>query len=269
MNRKFCFVAFSILFLLQLPALSQGIRNPEVAANESRYSVNYGLRLGYVYKSKISGLGSTILSEPFFFNYTMQEVPKNGWAGSAYVSFRRLEALALHAEIGYAQQGAMLKYRTTEESGKDFYYDMDFNYQYININGMIKIYPLTAIKPKDENVFYGFYVGGGPQVGLNVAPQNIVYKSGGKDRLPAFGSDLEQQQQIRNVLKGKTNFGFNVVVGHEFRNSGLSLEARYFIGLTDVVETQPNSYNFIENKNVNKAFQFTLGWDFSIYNKAY
>ena len=55
----------------------------------------------------------------------------------------------------------------------------------------------------------------GPQIGINLSPENIVYTSGGPGKLPAFGTDLQQQQQIRNVLKGKNNFGINFHLGYD------------------------------------------------------
>lgn len=111
------------------------------ANKEDIFSLNYGLRLGYVCQSKIGGLGTTVLNEPFFSKYTMDELTKKGWAGSAYVSYRFMETIAVQGEVGYAQQGAALKYKTLPQSNKDFFYDMNFNYQYFNISGMAKIYP--------------------------------------------------------------------------------------------------------------------------------
>ncbi|MFT3679264.1 MAG: hypothetical protein QM791_03260 [Ferruginibacter sp.] len=211
-----------------------------------------------------------ILSEPFFLHYTMNEQAQKGFTGSAYVSYRfNNNYLALQGDISYTEQGGGLHYTTTPESGKDFKYDMLFKYQFMNISGIIKLYPMAQITPaykEDIKWGHGLYAFIGPQVGINIASDNIKYVSEGKDRLPAFGSDLEQQQQLRNVLKGKTNFGFVCGLGYEFKQRGIVLEARCFRGLTDVTETLANTYNFIETKNINNAFQFSIGWDFSSFN---
>ena len=38
------------------------------------------------------------------------------------------------------------------------------------------------------------------------------------------------------------------------------LEARYILGLSDVLKTRANGFNFIENSNRSSGFQITLGW---------
>jgi len=48
-------------------------------------------------------------------------------------------------------------------------------------------------------------------------------------------------------------------VGYDF-NFGLMVEARYVLGLSDVIETRANGFNFIENVNRGSGFQVTLGW---------
>lgn len=224
-------------------------------------SLDYGLKTGPVYSST-SDLQTTILSEPYFTNYSLNAKPRWGWTGGGFLNFRfSNQTLGLQTEIMYAQQGSDLLFNNME---KDFHWRMQFKHQYINLAGLFKLYPWGS---KEERALSGLNVGVGPQLGFAIASDNIVYTSWGAGKLPQFGPDLLQQQQIRNVLKGKSNFGFNVGLGYRFRSFGLVLDARYFTGITDVVETQSNSYNFIEDKNTNKAFQFTVGWDFSFFNK--
>jgi hypothetical protein len=230
--------------------------------------LNYGLKAG-VTRSVIKDLESTILSEPYFLNYTLSSEPVVGGSGGFFVNYRFIPNVALETQLLYSQQGSVLKFNNIE---KDFNYKINFGYQYINVLGQIKFYPwgnAGNFYDRGYQAKQGFNLSVGPQLGVNISSQNIKYTSGGTGRLAAFGSDLEQQQQLRNVLKGKTNFGFSFGIGYEFENIGLVIDARYFVGLTDVVETQANSYNFIENKNTNKAIQFTLGWDFSFFNKEY
>ena len=187
-------------------------------------------------------------------------MPRFGWTGGTFLNFTfENGALGIESEIMYAQQGSDLQFNNAE---KDFNWKMQFNYQYINALGLFKVYPWGG----SERPFSGLNTSVGAQLGFTLASQNIMYTSGGPGRLPDWGTDLQQQQQLRNVLKGKTNFGFNLNLGYEFRKFGLTVDARYYMGLTDVVETQSNSYNFIENKNSNTAFQFCVGWDFSFFD---
>lgn len=237
-------------------------------AQNNESVLNYGMKAG-LNRSFVSGLQTTILSEPYFINYTLEGKPKFGGAAGAFLNYRFKDALALQTDVMYSQQGSDLLFNNIQ---KDFHYKTQFNYQFVNISGQIKMYPLAltdVARNNQESFLYGFFVGVGPQWGLNVAPENIKYTSGGAGRLESFGSDLQQQQQLRNVLKGRTNFGASLAMGYEMdrTNWGLVFEVRYFAGVSDVLETQANSYNFIENKNRINYLQFTVGFDFSYFNK--
>lgn len=217
--------------------------------------VRVSIKGGALY-SGINDLQTTILSEPFFLNYSLNSEKKIGYTGGLGVNWELKNSIAsLNLDILYAQQGSDLLFNNLE---KDFNYKMQFNYRYLNFPLMIKVYPFEKV----HDGLHGFNVGAGPQFGLNLSPENIIYTSDGPGKLPAFGTDLEQQQQLRNVLKGQNNFGVNFHLGYEFGGAGLNLELRYHYGLSDIVRTEANPYNFIENKNTNNTIQFTLGWEF-------
>lgn len=99
-------------------------------------------------------------------------------------------------------------------------------------------------------------------MGINVAPRDIVYNSWGTGVLPAFGTDLEQQQQLRNVLLGKNNFGLAVDLGYTI-GSLVKLGARYYWSATNAVETEANSYNFIAVKNTNTVYELSVAINFA------
>lgn len=223
--------------------------------------LRFSIKAGALY-SGINDLETTILSEPFFTNYTLNKAKKLGFMGGFGVNWELKNTIAsLNLDVLYSQQSSDLLFNNSE---RDFNYKMQFNYRYLNLPLMIKVYPFEKV----HDGLHGFNVGIGPQLGLNLTPNNIIYTSGGSGKLPAFGTDLEQQQQLRNVLKGKNNFGVNFQLGYEFVGIGLNLELRYHYGLTDNVQTETNAYNFIENKNTNNAIQFTLSWEFlSTYPK--
>jgi hypothetical protein len=95
-----------------------------------------------------------------------------------------------------------------------------------------------------------------------MTPSNLKYSSGGTGNSPLFGTELEQQQQLRNVLKGKANVAFCVGAGYEFGH--LIVDFRYSKSLRDVLETEANSYNFLENTNLTECKQVTLTWYFPL-----
>jgi hypothetical protein len=218
-----------------------------------------GIRLhliGGANYSYISNLQTTILSEPYFTGYTLNGKHRYGFnAGAGMTAELKRSIFAIGFDVLYSQQGSELDFQNTVE---DFYYTMRFDYAFINLPLVVKCYPFE----KTHDGLHGFNVGVGVQVGFNIAAENIKYTSGGPGYQPAFGTDLQEQQQLRNVLKGKNNTGILLCLGYDIPNIGIDFSARYHFGLSDVVETTPNGYNFIENKNLNSYLQVSACWEF-------
>jgi hypothetical protein len=205
---------------------------------------SFGFKTGGDY-SKVSNLSTIILSEPYFLNYSIKETGRYGWNLGIFYDYRLEDArLGFQSEIMYSRQGGNVVFNNYE---KDFNYKMEFAYQYINIVGLAKWFPFEK----------KFSLGAGPFLGINVATRNIKYTSWGKGRDPAFGTDLEQQQQLRNVLLGKNNFGLAVDMEYEITQM-VKVGGRYYWSGTNTVETQANSYNFIAVKNSNTVWELTV-----------
>jgi hypothetical protein len=98
------------------------------------------------------------------------------------------------------------------------------------------------------------YIIAGLQIGVNLTPEALRYTSSDDDSI-----DLQVQESLRTVLKGRANTGITGGLGVELTRGGLYIEGRYTLGLTDVVETQANSFLFIESKNTNSYFQVAIG----------
>lgn len=211
--------------------------------------------------SKISGIESTILSEPFFIRYDANDkIFRKGIVAGIAVDYRfqskdaQYDAtnLGVGFETSYAmQRGEFIMNNYVN----DFNYRMQFNYDYINLTLLSKCFLARDAK---KTFRFGSYICAGVQFGIPLTPGNIKYKAWGAGNIPAFGSEAEQEQQLRNVLKGKGNIGGTAGIGFKFLKY-FTLDARAFVGLTDVIETLVNSYNFIEyKKNRNTVFQATL-----------
>lgn len=196
-------------------------------------------------RSRITNLSTIILSEPYFINYSMTETGRYGWHLGIYYDYNlENERLGFQSEIQYARQGGNVNFSNYE---RDFHYKMEFAYQYVNIVGLAKWFPWEK----------RIGLGAGPFLGINVATRNIKYTSWGTGKEDAFGSDLQQQQQLRNVLRGKNNFGLAVDASWEIKNA-VKIGARYYWSGTNAVETQANSYNFIATKNNNSAWELSV-----------
>lgn len=212
---------------------------------------DFGFKAGANY-SNVSNLSTIILSEPYFINYKIKETGRYGWHLGIYYEYKlENNKLAFQSEIMYSRQGGNVVFNNYE---KDFNYKMEFAYQYVNIVSMAKWFPFANK--------LGLSLGAGPFLGINVAPRNIIYTSWGKGKDPAFGTDLEQQQQLRNVLMGKNNFGLAVDLAYDIGNL-IKVNARYYWSATNTVETEANSYNFIAVKNTNTVYELSVGINFS------
>jgi hypothetical protein len=66
---------------------------------------------------------------------------------------------------------------------------------------------------------------------------------------------------MRDVLRGRTNVSLGVGVGYEFP-FGLSVDARYYYGISDVLQTEVNNFHFIENPNASRVIQIAVRYAF-------
>jgi hypothetical protein len=212
---------------------------------------DFGFKAGVNY-SKISNLSTIILSEPYFINYSIAETGRTGWHLGIYYDYNLEDKrLGFQSEIMYARHGGNVEFSNYE---RDFHYKMEFAYQYINLVGLAKWFPFEK----------SVALGAGPFLGINVATRNLKYTSWGEGKEEAFGTDLQQQQQLRNVLRGKNNFGLAVDASWLIKDA-VKVNGRFYWSATSAVETQANSYNFIATKNNNTVFEFSVGFNMSSF----
>lgn len=218
-----------------------------------RSPVIFGIQ-GFWGKSKINDLKTTIMSEPFFIHYDMDELERPTWGLGMFVNYRDDEhpVFGGQLELGFSQQGSRLFFQNYD---KQFNYTMDFRYNYFGGALLGQIYPFSY-----GQTLCGLKFGGGLQVDGVLGSENIFYKADGPgyDRT-LFGADEEQQEQLRNVIKGKLNIGVVANIGYEFpailNVIRLAVDVRYVFGTNDVVATHANSYNFIDNYNNSNSWQ--------------
>ena len=202
---------------------------------------------------KLSGLESTIISEPYFVDYSLRQTRKVGWQAGAFIHYEIDDLpLAIYSEFSFSRQGTNLHFLNEQTN---FSYDMIFNYDYANVLAMLRAYPFKPTNASDDKSLPGLYLGIGLHTGFIVCDR-ILYKS--QNGLPEFGEDSYQSQQLERVLKGKTDFGVTAEIGYMFPDSRWDIGVLGHYSFTDVVEAMPNSYNFIENSNKNMFLQVVL-----------
>lgn len=201
----------------------------------------YGFKAGAT-RHQISNLRTTIIPDVFpEETYQTEDVSQLGFAGGLFFYHRFYKSrFAVQPEILFASRGGDFHYT----DNRDLDYTISLQYQYVSLGSLVKVYPAG-----------GLHFGLGAQVAFNVATDNLTYTS----NMPELGPDLQIQQSLREVLVGSNDINLLGQVGYDF-NFGLQLEARYVLGLSDVLETRANGFNFIENSNRGSGFQITLGW---------
>ena len=135
-----------------------------------------------------------------------------GLYGESFIS----ESFSIQPELLYSQQG----YKITNSSGT-FTQKLD----YINLPIMLKAYPSK-----------NFFLEAGPQIGLAVSHKEEY-----------DGLFSSSQEYDPNSFDWGLNFG-----GGFKTNSGISLSARYHLGLGDLYD---------EGKAQNRVWQFSVGFD--------
>jgi hypothetical protein len=186
----------------------------------------------------------TTLIDPIYPVETYSTEPdyRLGGTGSFFIDYRHSSDSYIvgRIELGYTMQGSRFRYTDIE----DLQYEIGFNYDFLTIAPLIKV----NIPPKVP------YFIAGVQFGVNLTGETLSYTSNDEGVV-----DLQIQESLREVLKGRPNTALTVGLGLELTRSGLYIEGRYTHGLTDVIETQANSFLFIENKNIARYYQLTVG----------
>jgi hypothetical protein len=204
-------------------------------------NIQFGFKVGAAY-SKITDLSKVLVSESYYTGYTFENRNMLSFTAGLFLNYKFDESIsAIYTEFSYSRLGNRLHYSDVDSLN----YDFDIKYEYINLEAWYKAYP-----------FKGFHLGIGARLGFNITPGALYYKSNGELR---YGPDIRIQQQMRDVLKGRTNFAIGIGAGYELGN-GITIDARYYYGLSDLMETEVNNFNFIENKNSGQSFQITIGY---------
>ncbi|NNF33688.1 MAG: PorT family protein [Saprospiraceae bacterium] len=201
----------------------------------------YGFKAGAV-TSGISDISTTIIRPVFPVDTYSTSLKNRTGITAGFIVYHRFKEskLAIQPEISYAMGGGDFSYSDVNELD----YTMQFKYQFLNLSIMSKLY-----------LAGGLYAELGPTLGLNLTGTSLQYNS----NMPELGPDLQIQQSLREVLKGKNNFMLSGGIGYE-SEMGLGISARYNLGVVDILETQANGFFFIENENLSNSICVTVSY---------
>jgi hypothetical protein len=201
-----------------------------------------GFKSGAAY-SRVADLTTTIIRPGVYRGYETEDKYRLGYVGGIFVHRRLANSfIAIQPEFTYSMQGGGYSYK--DSLGLE--YNADFDYQYFNTAMLFKIYPVA-----------GLHLMFGAQMGFNIANNKIKYSS----NQPELGPDLQIQQGLREVLRGNNDFTLPLGIGYEFgEDFPLVIEARFNLGLGDVLRTQANGFGFIETPNKSRSLLLTIGY---------
>ena len=122
--------------------------------------------------SLIEDLDQTVLSEPFFINYTLDSVPGIGFNIGGFLNYRGFfkNLFGVRLEAIYSQQGSDLEFNNSQT---DFNYKIQFKYQYINFNLLLKGY-FGNIEDPGSPLLARFNLYTGLGVGVNSTHQTFI-----------------------------------------------------------------------------------------------
>jgi len=217
-------------------------------ANASLYgqyenNTTYGMKLGPLY-SQISNLPEMIKGRNNSLdNSTLENKGTYGLEGGFFLNYKLPDTrVALQPEILFRQSGDKISY--SDPTGKK--YELKLNYSYLEIGALYKVYP-----------FEGLNIGLGAFYGINLSPNNISYSSNEANGM----YDVATRQFYVDGLEGKGDFSLCFGLGYELHQS-IHFDLRYYYGISDVIKTNPSSFQFIENQNKSSVFCFSVGYSF-------
>lgn len=217
--------------------------------NEISFGAKAGVNMAYV---------------PEVLDEIKENNPKIGFYAGGFMQFQLSKKLYLLAEVLYSQQGSKTKFQIEMNYlGYDlppFDADADFSLDYINAPLVLR-----------WNFYNNFYLGFGAQAGYllrdnvhltsdidvvvnGVRLQTTIDEEGNVEEV---SQTLEQRYGTSlNIKKKNSDFSLVFDGGYEFHN-GISINGRYTLGLTNVLEGEG-----IDADPRNSVFSLGVGYIF-------
>jgi hypothetical protein len=219
---------------------------------------HWGLEMG-LNKPQISGLKEMIIPRIYPDSTYQAEDAYRKWlfSGGAFLTKRYENSpIALYFGARYDYQGGRLRYHDFDTI-PPLDYNIHFRYQSLSLLPMVRIYPFW----EKAEWAQGIRIGLGAQMSFNVTNNKIRYRS---DPDPQY--DIDISYAMGRVLKGRTDVSVIAELGYEYwwedKDMSIHLNGRFIQGVKDMIETQANGFGFIENDNISRQWQISLGATF-------
>lgn len=223
----------------------------------------FGLQGGALYSYKnISGLPDTYIQRGFNPDtYNTQGKQLYGFTGGV-VGFYRNEDwpwASFQTDIMFSNIKGGYNYEDIE----GLTYNLDFSYWYGSLLLSAKLNPLAENKSK---ALSGLFARLGVQAGLNLNADQLTYSH---EPQSIWGNSDYVERELQALTEGQSDMGLVGGIGYEIQlgdsGLGMNVEGKYYYGISDVIQGEPNSYGFdwmVDNRIRN--FQVTIGFFFTL-----
>ncbi len=203
------------------------------AASLSAQKTTFGAKAGLNFANVVDGTDSELFKS------------RTGFVGGFYANFGLTNNLSIQPELLYSSQGSKFKIDgiTKDPSSGYLFENLKFTYKtdYLNIPVLLQ-YKITG----------GLYLQAGPQISFLVSQKVKIEAEAIYDSGFTFLGNPDSTEEKTNVNKS-FDFGLATGLGYKF-NSGLSIDARYNAGLTNII-------NEGTTERKNGVFQISIGYE--------
>ena len=203
-------------------------------------TLTFGIHVGTNYTT-LSDLKQTFCSEENLPTYELSDKAYVTPAVSITAQYRfPISLVAIEGVISYCQTHSKL---TKVASRNKEMYDIKLNHILLGVGA--KVYPVK-----------GYYAKVGIAAGPCINSTSCVkYNATGATNTVK----MQISEHISQSVKGRTLVRADLSLGYDFQ-TGLTVEAFYGRGLTDLLEVGVNSYNITEHRNDSQYIGVCVGW---------
>lgn len=219
-------------------------------AQESDFKLNVSISGGYNINTNV---GDIFVPEDYYSNYEFKDKGSFVFGGNVLCIYHKPNTV-LGAEGGFTYYQKYTDLDYSDNQGLE--YTVEQRYHYLGLMAALKVYPWK----------HGFNVSVGGRIAAVLTPNGISYSSNQEDEKFArfeWATTSETERQMNEKLTGRPDASIGGGFGYEFP-IGLNVNLRYHYGLTNIIRTEINDFNWAEQKTNSHSIEFSVGYLFNL-----
>ena len=219
-------------------------------AQESDFKLNVSVSGGYNINTNV---GDIFVPEDYYSNYEFKDKGRFVLGGNVLCIYHKPNTI-LGAEGGFAYYQKYTDLSYSDNQGLE--YTVKQRYHYLGLMAAIKVYPWK----------HGFNISAGGRIAAVLTPKGISYSSNQEEEKFArfeWATTSETERQMNEKLTGRPDASIGGGIGYEFP-IGLNVNLRYHYGLTNIIRTEINDFNWAEKKTNSHSIELSVGYLFKL-----